>query len=50
MKTITIRDLCQRRPEVEAALKTEEEILITRDSQPVARLARLAKPAIRRKR
>ena len=38
MKTITIRDLRQRWPEAEAALNVEEEILITRDSKPVARL------------
>ena len=38
MKTITIRDLRQRWPEAEAALQIENEILITRDSKPVARL------------
>jgi antitoxin (DNA-binding transcriptional repressor) of toxin-antitoxin stability system len=38
MKTITIRDLRQRWPEAEAALKIESEILITRDSKPVAKL------------
>jgi antitoxin (DNA-binding transcriptional repressor) of toxin-antitoxin stability system len=38
MKTITIRDLRQRWPETEAALKVENEILITRDSKPVAKL------------
>lgn len=38
MKTITIRDLRQRWPEAEAALKIENEILITRDSKPVAKL------------
>ena len=38
MKTITIRDLRQRWPEAEAALKVEDEILITRDSKPVAKL------------
>jgi antitoxin (DNA-binding transcriptional repressor) of toxin-antitoxin stability system len=50
MKTITIRDLRQRWPEAEAALKIEEEILITRDSQPVAKLVRVAQPETRRKR
>ena len=44
MKTITIRDLRQRWPEAEAALQVENEILITRDSQPVARLVRVAAP------
>ena len=47
MKTITIRDLRQRWPEAEAALQVENEILITRDSQPVARLVRVYKPAAR---
>jgi len=50
MKSITIRDLRQRWPEAEAALQIEEEILITRDSQPVARLVRFTKSASRRKR
>jgi antitoxin (DNA-binding transcriptional repressor) of toxin-antitoxin stability system len=42
MKTITVRDLRQRWPQAEAALAVEEEILITRDSKPVAKLVRLA--------
>jgi antitoxin (DNA-binding transcriptional repressor) of toxin-antitoxin stability system len=50
MKTITIRDLRQRWPEAEAALKVEEEILITRDSKPVAKLVRIKPPELRRKR
>jgi antitoxin (DNA-binding transcriptional repressor) of toxin-antitoxin stability system len=50
MKTITIRDLRQRWPEAEAALKVEDEILITRDSKPVAKLVRLVQPEIKRKR
>ena len=41
MKTISIRDLRQRWPEAEAALEVEEEILITRDSKPVAKLVRI---------
>ena len=40
MKSITIRDLRQRWPEAESLLKTEKEILVTRDSKPVARLVR----------
>ena len=44
MKTITIRDLRQRWPDAEAALKVEDEILITRDSKPVAKLVRLIQP------
>jgi antitoxin (DNA-binding transcriptional repressor) of toxin-antitoxin stability system len=42
MKTITIRDLRQRWPEAEAALQVEDEIIITRDSKPVAKLVRVA--------
>jgi antitoxin (DNA-binding transcriptional repressor) of toxin-antitoxin stability system len=50
MKTITIRDLRQRWPEAEAALQIEEEILITRDSKPVAKLVRVAAPGANRPR
>lgn len=39
---MTIRDLRQRWPEAEAALQIEDEIIITRDSRPVARLVRVA--------
>jgi antitoxin (DNA-binding transcriptional repressor) of toxin-antitoxin stability system len=38
MKSITIRDLRQRWPEAEAALQLENEILVTRDGKPVAKL------------
>ena len=38
MKTLSVRDLRQRWPEAEALLRTEREIVITRDSKPVARL------------
>ena len=44
MRTITIRDLRQRWPDAEAALKVEDEILITRDSKPVAKLVRFIQP------
>ena len=50
MKTITIRDLRQRWPEAEAALAVEDEILITRDSKPVAKLVRVVPGNGRRKR
>lgn len=40
MKTVTIRDLRQRWPETEKALQSEDEIVITRDTKPVARLLR----------
>jgi antitoxin (DNA-binding transcriptional repressor) of toxin-antitoxin stability system len=42
VKSITIRDLRQRWPEAEAALKVENEILITRDSKPVAKLVSIS--------
>ena len=50
MKTITIRDLRQRWPEAEAALKEEDEIIITRDSKPVAKLVRVSTAAESRRR
>jgi antitoxin (DNA-binding transcriptional repressor) of toxin-antitoxin stability system len=50
VKTITIRDLRQRWPEAEAALQVEEEILITRDSRPVAKLVRIVEEKRKRKR
>jgi antitoxin (DNA-binding transcriptional repressor) of toxin-antitoxin stability system len=50
MKTISIRDLRQRWPEAEAALKEEDEIIITRDSKPVAKLVRVVQPKTKRKR
>jgi len=50
MKTITIRDLRQRWPEAEAALQVEDEILITRDSKPVAKLVRVVPQKPKRKR
>lgn len=50
MKTISIRDLRQRWPEAEAALNLENEILITRDSKPVAKLVRVTPDAGKRPR
>ena len=50
MKTISIRDLRQRWPEAEAALQVEDEIIITRDSKPVARLMRVVREKPKRKR
>jgi antitoxin (DNA-binding transcriptional repressor) of toxin-antitoxin stability system len=50
VKTITIRDLRQRWPETERTLQVENELIITRDGQPVAKLVRLAKPQTKRKR
>jgi antitoxin (DNA-binding transcriptional repressor) of toxin-antitoxin stability system len=50
MKTVTVRDLRQRWPETEKALQVESEIIITRDSRPVAKLIRYLEPDKRRKR
>ncbi len=50
MKSITIRDLRQRWPEAEAALQVEDEIIITRDSKPVAKLVRVVPETPKRKR
>jgi antitoxin (DNA-binding transcriptional repressor) of toxin-antitoxin stability system len=44
MRTVTVRDLRQRWPETERALRSEHEILITRDSRPVAKLVRYIEP------
>jgi antitoxin (DNA-binding transcriptional repressor) of toxin-antitoxin stability system len=50
MKTVSVRDLRQRWPETEKTLQTEREILITRDSKPVAKLVRYVEPEKPRKR
>jgi antitoxin (DNA-binding transcriptional repressor) of toxin-antitoxin stability system len=50
VKTISIRDLRQRWPQAEAALQVEDEILITRDSKPVAKLVRVVAEDRKRKR
>ena len=50
MKTITIRDLRQRWPEAEAALQAEDEIIVTRDSKPVAKLVRVFQAEAKRPR
>jgi antitoxin (DNA-binding transcriptional repressor) of toxin-antitoxin stability system len=50
MKTVSVRDLRQRWPETERALQTEKEIIITRDSKPVAKLVRYIEPEAKRKR
>jgi antitoxin (DNA-binding transcriptional repressor) of toxin-antitoxin stability system len=50
MKTMSIRDLRQKWPEAESLLQVENEILITRDSKPVAKLVRYVKPEKIRKR
>ena len=50
MKTFSVRDLRQRWPKAEALLRVEREIVITRDSRPVARLVRIRADTKRRKR
>jgi len=45
-----VRDLRQRWPRAEEILRTEREIVITRDGKPVAKLIRVREPRTRRKR
>lgn len=44
MKRVTVRDIRHRWPEAEKALEVEGEILVTRDSRPIARLVRITLP------
>ena len=50
MKTVSVRALRQQWPEAEALLPVEEEIVITRDARPVAKLVRTAERPTPRKR
>jgi antitoxin (DNA-binding transcriptional repressor) of toxin-antitoxin stability system len=50
MKTITIRDMRLRWPEMEKTLRIEHELIVTRDGQPVAKLASLDTPKPSRRR
>jgi antitoxin (DNA-binding transcriptional repressor) of toxin-antitoxin stability system len=50
MTSLTIRQLRQRWPEAEKALETEQEIIITRDGKPVAKLVRFVEPVRKRRR
>ncbi len=50
MKTISVRDLRQRWPEAEARLQVEKEIVVTRDTKPVAKLVRIDERPKRRQR
>lgn len=45
MKTLAIRDLRLHWPVAEKALETEDEIVVTRDGKPVAKLVRFPKMA-----
>jgi antitoxin (DNA-binding transcriptional repressor) of toxin-antitoxin stability system len=42
MKTMSVRDIRQNWPEAERALREEGEIIVTRDSKPVARIVPIA--------
>ncbi|HZL78798.1 MAG TPA: hypothetical protein VFC17_08085 [Candidatus Limnocylindrales bacterium] len=48
MRSITITDLRQRWPEIEAALQVEKEILIARNKKHVAKLVRLTERDVER--
>ena len=50
MITISVRDLRQRWPCAEALLRTQSEIIVTRDGKPVAKLIRIREPRSSRKR
>ena len=50
MQTITVRDVRQRWPHAEALLQVENELLVTRDGKPVAKLIRIVPERRRRKR
>jgi antitoxin (DNA-binding transcriptional repressor) of toxin-antitoxin stability system len=38
MKVMTVRDIRQRWPEAERALRENDEVIVTRDGRPVARI------------
>lgn len=50
MITMSVRDIRQRWPRAEEILRTEREIIITRDGKPVAKLVRVREPRNPRKR
>jgi len=49
MKKMTVRDIRLRWPEAEKALAVEGEIVVTRDSKPVARILPYVSPAEKRR-
>lgn len=49
VKTMTVREIRQKWPEAEKALEREGEIIVTRDSKPVAKIVRY-KPSPRKQR
>jgi antitoxin (DNA-binding transcriptional repressor) of toxin-antitoxin stability system len=50
MKTTMIREVRQRGPKAKAALRSKDEIIVTRDSKPVAKLARVTQAEAKRPR
>ena len=50
MTTFTVRDLRQRWPAVEKAVEEEDEVVITRDGKPVAKVSRYQEPEKKRRR
>ena len=50
MTRFTIRDLRQRWPEVEKAVGEEDEVVITRDGKPIAKVMRFEEPTQQRRR
>lgn len=50
MKTMSVRDIRQRWPEAERALREEGEIIVTRDARPVARLLPVSDQIVRSRR
>jgi antitoxin (DNA-binding transcriptional repressor) of toxin-antitoxin stability system len=50
MRSLTIRDLRLHWPAAEKALDTEEEIVITRDGKPVAKLVKFPNAKANRRR
>lgn len=47
MKKMSVRDIRQNWPEAERALREEGEIIVTRDSKPVARIVPIAGAVLR---
>jgi antitoxin (DNA-binding transcriptional repressor) of toxin-antitoxin stability system len=49
MKTITVRDLRHKWPQAESWLQEEGELLVTRDSKPIAKLVKVAEKKPRKR-
>jgi antitoxin (DNA-binding transcriptional repressor) of toxin-antitoxin stability system len=50
MKVMTVRDIRQRWPEAERALHEHDEVIVTRDGRPVARILPPPEPSAMRPR